>query len=84
MSGRRVLVLAVLILGVIFLYPFEKNVYEDGGTKEYIGLTYKVVEWNHVMGGKTGITEIYLFPKNFRSTWTYEDGDAVFAFPTGK
>lgn len=62
--------IAVLVILLVLLFP-HKSVYEDGGTKTYTALSYKVIVWN-TLEGKTG-TEIHLFPKNFHDLDYYLD-----------
>ena len=38
---------AVLLLAVLFL-PIPRGSYDDGGTREWIALTYKIVDWNRL------------------------------------
>lgn len=37
----------VLILGILFL-PIPQTPYDDGGTREYTALTYRIVDWNRI------------------------------------
>lgn len=64
----------VVILLVLFL-PIYKGSYDDGGTKEYGALLYKIVVWNKLQsemnedgsGEKTNLyqkTSVYWFPNN--------------------
>lgn len=38
----------VLTLLIILFLPIPQAAYDDGGTREYVALTYKIVEWNKV------------------------------------
>lgn len=40
-------ILAVVVLAVLFA-PLPTASYDDGGTREYIALTYKIVDWNKI------------------------------------
>ena len=43
------LVLAgVALAALILFFPVPKGSYDDGGTREYEALTYKIVRWNRV------------------------------------
>ena len=41
--------LSVVLVFVIMFVPFRKTEYDDGGTVEYVALTYKVVKWKRYM-----------------------------------
>lgn len=66
---KRYIILVIIAL-IIILIP-KKEIYEDGGTKTYTSLAYKVIVWNQIEG-KTG-TEIHLFPNNFRHLEYYDN-----------
>lgn len=58
------LLIAVLLLAVLFV-PIPG---QDGGTKTYSALTYKVVKWNRLVDSRLySATRVYRFPDNFRS-----------------
>ena len=38
---------AVLLLAILFV-PIPQGSYDDGGTREWIALTYKIVDWNRL------------------------------------
>lgn len=40
-------VLVVVVLAVLFV-PIPQASYDDGGTREYVALTYKIVDWNRL------------------------------------
>lgn len=46
-------VAAAVLLLILFL-PIPKAAYDDGGTREYIALTYKIVDWNRITDFGTG------------------------------
>ena len=73
----------VLLLAVLFM-PIPKSPYEDGGTREYSALTYKIVDWNRLTAdGVYEATKVYWFPNNFKSIddlWTYEEQEVVHKF----
>lgn len=64
-------VIIVLLVLVLFL-PIPKGTYDDGGTREYAALTYKIVVWNKIMAIEDENGEV--------STHTYKN-TSVFWFP---
>ena len=75
---KRTLIILGVILCLILFTPFHVNYYDDGGTKDIMALTYRVVEWKRDVGetdadGNTiGITEyentcVYFLPDNFKN-----------------
>ena len=60
--------LAVLLLAAVLFVPIPGETYEDGGTREYTALTYKVVKWNRLIEGDIyEATKVYWVPDNFKS-----------------
>ena len=61
--------IVIVVLFAILVIPIPSGVYKDGGTKEYVALTYKIVKWNHLYdnGEVYDDIEIYLFPLNFKT-----------------
>lgn len=47
MKKMLLILAAAVVLAVLFL-PIPQSPYEDGGTREYVALTYKLVDWNRV------------------------------------
>ena len=41
------IVVSVVLLAILFV-PIPMGSYDDGGTREYIALTYKIVDWNRL------------------------------------
>lgn len=39
-------IIAVVVLLAVLFVPIPQCSYDDGGTREYIALTYKIVDWN--------------------------------------
>ena len=80
---------AVAILLVLFL-PIPRGTCEDGGTRVYSALTYKIVVWNRLVSaaGQDGSLaavstyhkiSVFRFPDNFRSIdelWKIETADS--------
>lgn len=77
------IVAGVLLLAVLFT-PIPSGVYEDGGSREYTALTYKIVDWNRLTAdGVYEATKMYWFPNNFQSIddlWAYEEQEVVHKF----
>lgn len=76
------IIVTVVLLAVLFV-PLPTGV-DDGGTREYTALTYKIVDWNRLtFDGKYDKTKIYFFPDNFKSAdelWTREEHTAEHGF----
>jgi len=54
-----ILLSALVVLAVLFM-PIPKAPYDDGGTREYVALTYKIVDWNRVSAdGEYDATRLY-------------------------
>ena len=80
---------AVVILLILFL-PIPRGTCQDGGTREYAALTYKIVVWNRLLSeaGQDGRlpavsryhkTSVFWLPDNFRSIdelWKIETADS--------
>ncbi len=49
MKKKIFITVAILfvILAVLFV-PIPRGIYKDGGTREYVALTYKIVDWNKI------------------------------------
>ena len=77
MKKKTVKIILLIVLLMILFFPFAWRTYEDGGTRTYTALTYKVVKWNRLLGtGNTelggdsdryGATSVFWFPDNFKS-----------------
>ena len=84
MKKRIMIGIIVVILLVLFLpIPNPKGRVEDGGTKEYCALTYKIVVWNKIIadsekGNSTyHKTSVFWIPDNFKNIdehWNIERG----------
>ena len=76
-------ILVVAVLAILFT-PIPTGVYKDGGTREYMSLTYKIVDWNRLTGDTTyDETKVYFFPYNFKSIdslWYYEEDKVEHSF----
>ncbi len=42
------IVIVIVLLAVLFT-PIPKGSYDDGGTREYVALTYKIIDWNRII-----------------------------------
>ncbi len=52
------IVFITLVLAVLFV-PIPKASYDDGGTREWMALTYKIVDWNKITDNGSGSPTIY-------------------------
>lgn len=68
----------VLAFGLVFFMPIPQGAYDDGGTRAYAALTYKLVQWNRMISvynadgrmervDRYQETSVYWFPDNLRS-----------------
>lgn len=77
------IVVIVVLLAVLFVPVFHGS-YDDGGTREYIALTYKIVDWNKIHAdGKYDKTRIYFGRDRNRSIdelWQLECANAEQSF----
>lgn len=75
---KKILIVIIIVVFIILFLPIPKGTYDDGGTREYSALTYKIVEWNKLIAevnedGSVGEvnryhkTSIFWFPNNFKS-----------------
>lgn len=67
---KKIRFIIITILIIVLLFP-KYEIYEDGGTKTYTSLTYKLILWNEIEG-KQGM-EIYFFPQNFYNLSYYSN-----------
>jgi hypothetical protein len=78
-----ILILALVLLFAVLFVPIPT---QDGGTKAYTALTYKVVQWNRLVGKRLySARRIYAFPNNFRSLedlWSEESLSGAMADKT--
>ena len=68
--------IVVVLVTVLFL-PIPRGAYDDGGTREYQALTYKIVSWNKITAsvdengqtvhGTYKKTSVYWYPDSLRS-----------------
>ncbi|MBR4880543.1 MAG: hypothetical protein IKU19_01330, partial [Clostridia bacterium] len=50
----------IAILAVLFV-PIPKGTYDDGGTREYVALTYKIVRWNKILSKENRYTKTRVY-----------------------
>ena len=87
-SKKFIIICVIAIVTLIILFvPFVVHDYDDGGTKTYGSLTYKIVVWNviiHPEGEDYQIyhkTNVYWFPNNLKSLdelWKIENLECDF------
>ena len=77
-------ILLVIALAAILLIPVPGGPYNDGGTREFSALTYKVVNWNRLTSDSVyRATKLYWFPQNLRSVdelWAAEEETMLHRF----
>ena len=77
---KKIIISAVIIIALVLVLflPIKQVTYNDGGTREYASLTYKIVKWNRFVsvyneeGDIERIdtytdTSVYWLPDNFKS-----------------
>lgn len=78
--------IAVVVLLLVLFLPIPSGKYDDGGSRSYTALTYKIVDWNRINGNAVyDETSFYFFPDNFKSIdelWELEQ--ETFNYPTLK
>jgi hypothetical protein len=71
-------VIVFLLLALLFV-PIPTGTMNDGGTRVYSAVTYKIVKWRRLVGiGRYEKTRVYFFPNNFKSMaalWELENVD---------
>lgn len=61
-------ILAVLALLALLLVPIPKGACDDGGTREYVALTYKIVDWHRLtLDGVYEKTRVYFGADRYKS-----------------
>lgn len=66
---KKVIIAVVAILALVLFFPVPFQSYDDGGTREFKALTYKIVKWNRMQADDLcyNSTRFYFFPKNLKS-----------------
>lgn len=49
MKKQTIIVSVVILMLLVLFLPIPRGTYEDGGTREYAALTYKIVAWNKLI-----------------------------------
>ncbi len=77
------IIAGIVLLAVLFA-PIPGGSYDDGGTREYTALTYKIVDWNRLtVDGVYEATKLYWIPDNYKSIdelWQYEEQSVAHKF----
>ncbi len=66
---NRIIIISAVILLIIGLFlPIPKGSCDDGGTREYVALTYKIVDWNRLTAdGVYEKTRVYWGEDRYKS-----------------
>ena len=78
--GKKLWITVVVFLLLAVLFVPVTGVMDDGGTKVYSALTYKVIKWHRLLGmgeGYYDATRVYVFPKNFKSVSDLWEAEGV-------
>ena len=78
MNKKTIAIVLTVVIALVLFVPIPKGPYDDGGTREYVALTYRIVVWNRFVSKydengntvrleKYSNTTIYWFPDNFKS-----------------
>lgn len=74
-------VIAVIAVLLILFTPIPMGSYNDGGTREYVALTYKIVNWNRIHpDGVYDKTCIYFGHRSLEELWEEEYVDVEKSF----
>ena len=78
-------VLAVAALLAVLFVPIPNGTLNDGGTRSFTALTYKIVNWHRLIDGGSQYdrTRVYWFPDNFQSLselWSREKSNVEHTF----
>lgn len=77
------LAVAVAVLAILFV-PIPLGAYDDGGTREYVALTYKIVDWKRIEKDTVyEKTKVYFFSEKNKSIdelWQTERGNMEYSF----
>ncbi len=72
---KKAFIIGIILLCAVLFTPIPLGTIEDGGTRVYLALTYRIVKWNRLYGisedGETHAevyqnTCVYFFPDNFK------------------
>ena len=77
-------IIAVAVLLAILFIPISRGSLDDGGTREYIALTYRIVDWNRIYAdGVYEKTRIYFGSdrnKSIDELWQQEYANVAESF----
>lgn len=72
-------IIAAIVLVAVLFVPVPTGTLNDGGTREYTALTYKIVDWNSLTDdGVYEKNRVYFFAdrnKSLDELWEYEKGN---------
>ncbi len=76
-KSKIALTIALVLVLLVLFFPIPRGTYDDGGTREFTALTYKLVIWNRIQlelsedgevrDATYRRTSVYLFPDNFKT-----------------
>ena len=78
--GKKIWIPIVVLVLLAVLFVPVSGVMDDGGTRVYSALTYKVVKWHRMLGmGEDyyDATRVYVFPNNFKSVSDLWEAEGV-------
>jgi hypothetical protein len=86
---KKGIIIGIIVFVILVLFlPIPKGTLQDGGTRDYCALTYRIVVWNKLIAeanedGSAGEvytyhkTSVFWIPDNFKSIdelWHIENG----------
>lgn len=84
MKKKWIIIGSVIILLVVLFLPVPQTSLDDGGTREYTALTYKIVHWNRIFDdGVYEKTRFYIGSDAYKSVeelWLAESENLVQSF----
>ena len=77
-KAKVIVPICIAVILLLLFLPIPTGVYDDGGTREYSALTYKIVVWNKFLAEVNGDgsvgdfytyhkTSVFWFPDNYKS-----------------
>ncbi len=65
--NKKIFIVCLLLLAVLII-PIPKGTYDDGGSREYVSLTYKIILWHRLTSdGIYKKTSIYFFKDRYKT-----------------
>ena len=88
MKKKYIAIILLAAVALVLFFPIPRGTYDDGGTREYTALTYKIVSWHKLVSSydENGQlspsvyenTSVYWFPdKGYEYSFEKEDARAV-------